>query len=73
MYRLIISGEQQEKNNIWSFHLIQQALPPYLSPVGHQWGDLTFDWQVCSVLQAALEKEQIQGGSEEKKKKETQE
>lgn len=50
----------KRQSNIWSYHLIQCALPPYLSPVGHQWGDLTFDWQVCSILQAALEKEQIQ-------------
>lgn len=44
-------------------------LPPYLPPVGDQRGDLTLDWQVCSVLQAALENEPIQGGSEEKKKR----
>lgn len=34
------------------FFLFEQVPPPYLPAIGHQWGDLTFDWQVCSILQA---------------------
>lgn len=64
----VISGSKQEWDNIWSFCLKNQTLLPYLSPVGHQWGDLTFDWQVRSILQATLEKGQIRGGWEDKKK-----
>lgn len=70
MQRLIIAGGQQGAGQHLEFPFnTLKALPPYLSPVGHQRGDLTFDWQVCSVLQAALEKKRNQGGSEEKTKK----
>lgn len=65
----IIPGRLQEQNNIWSLHFIHYSSRPYLSPVGHQWGDLTLDWQVCSVLQAVLERNKFR---EKKKKKQNE-
>lgn len=33
----------------------------HLSSVRDQRGDLTFDWQVCSILQAVMEKDRVSG------------
>lgn len=54
MCKSTILGQQQEKNNIWSFRFISWESALYLPSVGHQWRDLTFDWQVCSILQTVM-------------------